>query len=1136
MKKRQTTTIKKLLKILVIMKLSFFFILLSISAINASVYSQTAKFSISSENITIREAFKEIEKQSFFSFLYNDDYLDLNKRISLNVKEKKLNEILDIIFANTDLSYKILDNNLVVLAPKKNLFVRVTGNVISSSDSMPIPGVTVLEKGTTNGTITNVDGNYFIDLEGTDPILVFSSIGFQTIEIPVAGRSTVDVVMQEKTENVEEVIVVGYGVQKKSNITGAISQVKAEDMENRTITNPLQALAGKTAGAQVYSSSASPGSSPIIRIRGVNSNNAIDPLYVVDGRVASSIAGIEPNDIESMEILKDAASAAVYGAQAGNGVILITTKKGKIGKGIITYDYQLIMQSLGKIPKVMNSEQFIDYYTEAGKFSLDRVYKYWDFKQNTDWINEIFETSIMQRHNVSFQGGNERGTYYVSGSMLDNNGMVVGDADTYKRYTGMINSNYNIKPWLEIGTNNQIEYWKRRSVSEGSEYSSLILSTLQLDPMTAVTYTEANMPDNMTTALANYRATGLGELLNDGNGNYYGVSPFLTSENLNPLIMRDRAYSLNSGFNLNGTSFLNLKPIKGLVITSRFSYLLSTNESYGYSNDYYANSKAYQYFMSVNASTSENTRIQWENFATYAHSFNKHNITAMLGTTFTKIRNYGVSGSRTGVYNDSTQVFGVERDDPRFYYMDYAVDEATREVSGGTPSLQTQNAYLGRISYNYNEKYLAEIVFRADAFDAAYLPEKNRWGYFPGISLGWIVSREAFMEPTSNVIDHLKLRLSWGQNGSLAGLGSYAYLTSVSSTGSYPFTSDPVYNIGYKPSTTGNEELKWETHEQIDIGLDARFLNNRLSMTFDYFNKKTKDLIVTGTTPSTIMGNTASPINAGNIENKGLEFELGWQDKIGSFIYGIRGNVSSIKNKVTNIHKSLDYIAGASFHTTTGITRFEVGKPAWHFYGYQFQGIDAATGDPVFVDQNTDGTINDDDKVELGKGIPDLTYGITINAAFKGFDIIIFGQGSYGNDIYSCLNRTDYAVNSLTYFTENRWKADNTAGTNPRAGANDLDKYYTSSAVIFNGSYFKIKQIQLGYTLPSIILEKFKISKFRIYASLEDYFTFTEYIGFDPEITGYRNSMGVFEGNSIGIDKGSYPTPKKVIFGVNISF
>lgn len=1001
--------------------------------------------------------------------------------------------------------------------------ISVSG-VVTKSDGETLTGVTVVIKGTTNGSITDYDGRYTLNNVPDDATLVFSFIGMKTLEEPVQARRIVEVVLEESNISLDEVVAVGYGTTKKSSVTGAISQVKAEDMENRTITNALQAIAGKTAGTQVYSSSAAPGSSPTIRIRGINSNNAINPLFVVDGRIASSIAGIEPSDIESMEILKDGASAAIYGAQAGNGVILITTKKGKAGSGTISYDYQYTSQSIGKIPKVMNSEQFIDYWTEAGKFSMDRVYKYWDFEQNTDWAQEIFVPSIMQRHNLSFQGGNDKGKYYLSGSILDNNGMVIGDADVYTRYTGMINTSYNIKPWLEVGTNNQIEYYTRRSVSEGSEYGSLILSTLQLDPMTAVTYTEDNMPDNMAAALANYRATGKGELLSDGEGNYYSISPFLTSENQNPLIMRDRSYSSSSGFNINGTAYLNFKPIKGLVATSRLSYLLSGYESYGYGNDYYANSMSYQYFMSLNAGSGTNFRLQWENFATYTKTFDQHVIKAMAGTSFTKIHSYSVSGSKTGGDDD----FGVLRDDPRYYYFAYSTPEAVKSISGGQPGERAQNAYFGRLSYEYADKYLLQFIFRSDAFDSAYLPIENRWGYFPAASLGWVVSKESFMEGVSHLIDHLKVRASWGQNGSLAGLGGYGYLSSITSTGSYPFSVDPVYSIGYEPSTTGNNELKWETHEQTDIGFDARFLNNRLSLTFDYFNKQTKDLIVTGITPSTIVGNTASPINAGNIENKGFELELGWRENINDFHYGVRGNFSSIKNKVTNIHESLDYISGASFHTTSGITRFEVGMPAWYFCGYELEGIDAATGDPVFVDQNADDIISDDDKVMLGKGIPDFTYGITVDASYKGFDAVIFGQGSQGNDIFTCLNRVDYAVNSLSYFTENRWTPENPTGTRPRAGANDLDKYYTSSAAIFDGSYFKIKQIQLGYTFPNALLNRFDIQKLRIYTSLEDFFTFTNYIGFDPEVTGV--------GQSLGVDKGSYPTSKKVIFGVNLTF
>ncbi len=1001
----------------------------------------------------------------------------------------------------------------------------VKGTVVDE-DNAPIPGVSIIIKGTTTGTTTDFDGNFTLENVPGDAILVFSFIGMQTQEVAVAGQTTFNVTMKLDVEDIDEVVVVGYGIQKKSNVTGAIASVKSEDMENRTIANPLQALAGKTAGTQVYTNSGSPGASPTIRIRGVNSNTGGDPLYVVDGRVADDIGGIDPNDIESMEILKDAASAAIYGAQAGNGVILITTKKGKKGQGSINYDFQYTLQSIGQTPKVMNSEEFIDYWTEDGRVGWDVVNKYWDFKQNTNWVDETFETSAMQRHSLSFMGGNENGTYYLSGSYLDNDGMVAGDADTYKRYTGMFNSTYNIKPWLEVGSNNQIEYYQRRSVSEGSEYGSLILSTLQLDPLTPVTYTVDNMPDNMTSHLESYLETGVGEILSDGNGNYYSVSPYVQSENVNPFIMRDRSYSKTRGFNINGTTFLNLKPIDGLVLTTRLSYLLGSTETYGYDNDYYASTQAFRNFVATNASTYANSRIQWENFANYMKSFGKHDINVMAGTSYTYIRSYGVSASISG----TDTLLGVQQDNPNYMYFDYMVDEATRTINDGSgiPTAHAMNAYFGRASYTYNNKYMAQFSLRADAFDSGYLDKTNRWGYFPAASVGWVVSNESFMSSTAAYLNHLKLRASWGQNGSLAGLGGYAHLSSVVSTGSYPYSSSANYTIGYLPSYTGNPELSWETHEQTNIGVDARLLNSRLTLGLDYFKKNTKDLILNGITPSTIVGNTASPINAGNIVNQGLELELGWQDKRGDFNYGARGNISTIKNEVTYIHQSLDYIPGASFHTTTGITRFEVGKPAWYMAGYEFAGIDEATGDPTFVDQNGDDLINDDDKVELGSGIPDFTYGLTLNAAYKGFDIVVFGQGSYGNEIYSCLNRTDYVMNKITYFTDDRWTAENTDGTTPRAGANDLDKYYTSSAAVLDGSYFKIKQIQLGYTLPKNILDKVGIERFRIYASLEDYFTFTKYPGFDPEVTGV--------GNALGVDKGVYPLSKKMIFGVNLSF
>ena len=987
----------------------------------------------------------------------------------------------------------------------------VTGKVIDELNS-PMVGVSVIEKGTQNGVMTDGNGKYTITVN-PGSVVEFSYIGYLTVD-KNAINGTINVNMEPDTQMLEETVVVGYGVQKKSSLTGSVSQVKSEDIAGRTITTASQALQGKTAGVQILTSSAKPGASPAIRVRGIGSNGASDPLVVVDGRIGS-LAGIDPNDIESMEVLKDGASAAIYGAEAGNGVILVTTRKGK-GNGKITYDYQFTSQSLARVPQMMNSEQYIDYYSEAGLISLENFYNNWDFETNTDWTKVGFENSNMQRHNLTFSAGDMNKSIYVSGSYLNNNGIVAGDKDFYERLTGMINASWKIKPWLEIGTNNQIEYYKSSSVSEGSEYGSYLLAVLNLDPLTKPLYAVDNLPKHM----ADIYNSAPSPMLGDGKGNIYGVSNFNSSENQNPLIMRDASDNDSRGYNINGTTYINFMPIKGLTITSRLGYRLSSSESYSVGHDYYANAMHHQNYLSVSASTYASSYWQWENFLNYNKSIKGHDFGIMVGTSFTESRSFGVSGSKQGNGDD----IGFSKDDPLFWYFAYASPNADDSVSGGEESISRKNSYFGRLNYEYKGKYLLQASLRADAADSSILPVETRWGYFPAVSAGWVISNENFMMDTKSWLSHLKFRASWGQNGSLSSLGGYRYATVIANAGNYYTGNGNEYIQGYAPSATGNKELKWETAEQTNLGIDARFFSNRLSFSADWFLKNTKDLIVTGITPSTVVGNTASPVNAGNIQNRGFEFELGWQDHIGDFSYGIRGNLSTLKNKVTYIHETLDAIDGQSFHTYGAITRFEVGKPAWYFYGYQFDKIDPATGNPTFVDINEDGSITDADKTMIGKGIADMTYGITLTAAYKGFDLIVFGTGSYGADIYSCLNRADYTLNKLTYWTENRWKVDNTAGTTPKAGATDLDKYFISSASVFDGSYFKIKQIQLGYTFPSKWMKTIKVDNLRVYASLDDFFTFSDYPGFDPEVT------------NMGVDKGSYPTSKKIVAGVSITF
>lgn len=994
--------------------------------------------------------------------------------------------------------------------------IKVSGKVTDDQKESMI-GVSVFEKGTTNGVITDLDGNYMLSVkEGA--VIVYSYIGYVTQE-KKAVPGVMNVTLKEDTKTLDEVVVVGYGVQKKSSVTGAISQVKAEDMQNRTISNAPAALQGKTAGVQVIQTSAAPGSSPTVRVRGYSSNVSSNPLYVVDGVRLSDISGIDPNDIASMEVLKDAASAAIYGAEAGNGVVLITTKKGKSGQGKITYDFQFSSQSLARVPKMLSAEQYIDYMVEANTFTEDYLLQNWDGVTNTAWTDVAFENSRMQKHNIAFTNGSDRGNYYLSLTYLDDNGIVKGNADTYKRLTATINSEYEIKPWLKVGTTNQIEKYNVRSVSTNNEYGSLLTSILQLDPLTPDTYTYENLPTHMLTALNSGK-----HLLQDDNGNYYAVSKFFAGEQYHPMIMRDNSIGKNSGFNVSGSAYADFKPFKGFTFTSRFGYRLSGTRSSTTNLPFYGNATQSRDYVGQSNTSSTTIYYQWENFANYMKTFGQHTVTAMVGMSYQESTYDYVNGSLSPNEEDA-----LKKNDPLFYYLNYASASAIKGV-GGEKTRSAKLSYFGRVGYEFAGRYLLQASLRADAADLSLLPATNRWGYFPAVSVGWTVSEEKFFAPLKAHVSSLKLRASWGQNGSLAALSGYAYSTDMALGGLYPFVMGNSYITSAAPSTMGNDELKWETSEQINVGIDARFLNDRLTFSMDYFDKKTKDLLVSGTTPSLIIGGSTSPMNAGNVSNKGWEFELGWRDRIGSFNYGVRANLATLKNKVTYIDPSITRLSGVNFHTST-ITYFEEGYPVYYFRGYKFKGVDPATGDPTFYDLDESGDLNDGDLAYIGDAIPDFTYGITLTAGWKGFDLTVFGTGSQGNDIFNCINRPDFAASNKLreVFYDNRWTASNPNGSVPRAGATNMDKYQISDALVYDGSFFKIKQIQLGYTFPKNWMKKLCVGNLRVYGSLDDFFTFTKYPGFDPEAAANSTS-------GMGIDKGSYPCSKKVVLGFNIEF
>ncbi len=1003
--------------------------------------------------------------------------------------------------------------------------INISGSIVDGTLNEPLIGVSVLEKGTNNGVITDMDGKYSLQVNAGATI-VYSYIGYITIEKTATESGRIDLVMKEDNQTLEEVVVVGYGVQKRSSVTGSISSVKSEDFQNRTLTNAEQALQGKTAGVQIISSSAAPGSNPSIRIRGYSSNGSSDPLYVVDGLRTKDISNIDPNDIESMEVLKDAASAAIYGAQAGNGVVLITTRKAKKGIRRISYDMQLVSQRLGRTPEVMNAQQYIQYMTEGSLIPMETINRYWDGVTDTDWIDETFENGFMQRHNVNFQGANENGSLFASLSYLDNNGPVIGDKDKFDRISGTFNADYKIKDWLKFTTNNTFSRYHMQQVAEGSATNSIMLSALQLDPLTPVTYAPDKLPDTMV----NYQNQGH-TLLQDANGNYYSISPYGDSNNINPYIMRDRGTTRREGFVFSGSTYLDLTPIKELTITSRLGYRFTSSSSYGYTFPNITCSDLYQDYVSVDTSSGNTTYWQWENFANYTKTFKeKHNVNGMIGMSFSSETAFDVTGGIYGSRSGDNLDLGITKLDPNYAYFAYQTGTATRTLSGGEKRRYANLSYFGRASYDYNNKYFAQFTFRADAADLSILPKTQRWGYFPAVSLGWLISNENFMKKVEP-ITHLKLRASWGQNGSIAGLSDYMYDAAILSTIMYPMDSNASagYQTGSKPSATGNDELKWETSEQLNFGVDLRMFRDRLSLSVDYFKKTTKDLIVTGIVPSLLAGNTASPMNAGDVQNKGLEFELGWQDNIKDFKYSIKANIATLKNEVTYLHPTLERLSSTSSAGIGIMNYFEEGHPIWYLRGYQCTGIDPETGDPIFADLNEDGIIGDEDQTEIGSAIPDFTYGITLNAAWKGIDLTIFGAGSQGNDVFVGWDRTSrMKANNLTEFYNGRWTQAGDQAEYARANPSNYDKYLKSSKYVFDGSYFKIKQIQLGYTLPQNLLKKVYLSNLRLYCSLEDFFTFTKYPGFDPEFTA--------TGNAMGLDRGQYPGSKKIVFGLNVTF
>ena len=1005
----------------------------------------------------------------------------------------------------------------------------LSGKVVDGTGA-PVIGAAVMVVGqTSNGTVTDAAGQFRLTVPANAQLVV-SCLGFADKLVEVGNQSVITIVLEEDVTYLDETVVIGYGVQKKSDLTGAVASVREDDLKNRSTSDAAAALQGKVAGVQVITNSGAPGSGTGIQVRGVSSNSGnIGPLIIVDGLKVSSIQYLDPSLIESMEVLKDAASAAIYGAEAGNGVVLVTTKQGGKGTASISYSGKYILQSLAHKPEMLNAAQFID-YKELQGYAIQDMLKNANYNGlDTDWFNEYFGPSWSPQHTLTFQGGNKMGHYFAALNYVNQDGIIRGDKDLYKRLSAQLNADYSLTDWFEVGNNISLEQWTTKSVSQQG-YGSAFESLMTIDPTTPVYWTD---PSQFNQDYRNkYEAVLAGaseypySFLGDENG-WFATSAIDETRGGSPFVQRDATDGSSEGINVKGVLFANLKPVKGLVFTSRFGFRISQSNVHSYQAPYYSNGKADNKTYTLRAEANTGLYYQWENFANYNKVFaGKHSLNVMAGMSFIHNKSDNVHGTATG----ADILKGYE---PNFRYLNYVLDDATKKFSN-SPSESASLSYFGRLGYTYDNRYSIQANFRADAFDSSKLSAKNRWGYFPSVSAGWTISNEPWFKNaiSTSALSFLKLRGSWGINGNINVLGGYPYSTSISLNSQwYQYHVDGTGNVyGSAPDGLANPNLTWETSNQVDAGLDARFLNNRLSFTFDWFRKETRDLLVSYS-PTPEYGVSRVTNNAGNVLNTGFEAELGWKDAIGDFRYGINANFSYLKNRVTYLLPTLPRLlqSPASGSNYPNNTVFEVGQPIWYIRGYIYDGINE-DGTPNLRDVNEDGQVSDADMTYIGKGLPDYTYGITLNFEWKGLDFIVFGSGQGGCEILNTLYRPGYH-NSLRYYYLNSKTAANPNGKFPEPAKVSGDmNFWGSTAGVFDGSFFKIRQIQLGYTVPQVWTKKILINQLRMFVSLDDYFTFTSYPGMDPETATSGSASGR------GVDIGAYPSMRKLMLGVNVSF
>lgn len=1050
--------------------------------------------------------------------------------------------------------------------------IPVKGTVVSGSDNEPLPGVNVVVKGnSSNGTITGLDGEFTLSSVPTNAVLTISYIGYKTQEVSVRGQRQIKVVLQEDSETLDEVVVVGYGVQKKSVVTAAIAKISADDLVGKSPVRMDNALKGLAAGVNVTSASGQPGDSPRVRVRGTGTYNNSDPLYIVDGMpIGGGLDFVNPNDIESIEVLKDAASGAIYGARAANGVILVTTKKGKVGKANIGYNFSYGWQSAWKKRDVTSATDYAILQNEksvngGGAPIYADPYHLKDIMDNeikgfgTDWQDLVFnDNAPVVNHDVSISGASDKVNYYLSLGYFTQDGIVGGNygQSNYDRLTIRSNTQYNLIDAskersflnkLDLGVN--IAYMRTHStgISTNSEYGSALGSALALSPILTPILTG----DAANAMIDFYSAY---QLPRDKNGNPYTVPGYRGSyqEMNNPLAM----------MTLNPTRYWSHKFVPKFSIDLQLWDNLKYHFNYSADMGFWGNDGATKtlYYLSGNnntihtsASASKEQGVTWqlENTLTYDKTIGKHSFGVVLGQSALKSKGDYLNGSRWNLVNP---------DKPSIDYatgnIEYVKDKdgkiigatVQHNVSGAPKIEHRMSSFFARLNYNYAERYMFQATVHRDG--SSRFGSNHVYGTFPSASVGWNVMNEEFMSDTRNWLSNLKLRASWGKNGN-DNIGDFGYTSLTAMGNNVLFGKDAVKYNGSKAERLANPDLKWEESEQTDLGIDLGFFNNALTFSADYYIKKTNGMILDMPIPSYV-GENKPFGNVGDMENKGFEFELGYKWNVADAHFAVKGNATYLKNKLKNLgnisgYLDFDAIQGLS----GGGTRGSNGQPFPYFFGYKtagvFQNMDevrayvnkdgkmimpnAVPGDTRFVDVNGDGQISSDDRTNIGNGTPDWTFGLNINADWKGFDFNVFFQGVSGADILDATYRSDISSANYPSWMLGRWTGEGTSYKYPRLVNGDATNWLVSDLYVCDGSYLRLKNITLGYTLPKNLTRKLTIERLRFYVQAENLITWTKYWGFDPEIASGPTGI-----KSLGIDRGVYPQARTYTVGVNVTF